>query len=322
MKTIHIGLIAVFVILLVAGAYIMGGSSTAFISLAGDGTENSAELTEESDADIPTNIESIYNEGQFEQLSGFEEFSRSMSREAFIEGSRRPNREEYGIWPEVFEDLPPIPDDFGVMVFLFEAGLWKDLDYFGPEYYLQPEFFRARRNFDDVCNNMWRRTTPAHIYHGWGAYPARMEVNTYRGAEFKVKTFWYVPCGVENYQGFRLNYFYPGSSIDEAEEVYNIQNPGVVKDYFDVRIIDPEFLMGPTFPKYSVNPPFARVQEVEIKVHENAVPGEYVIAIDTGGVSDEQHDAWLEEYKIKYNDAAGAPLVINIPHWSMHIIVN
>ena len=80
--------------------------------------------------------------------------------------------------------------------------------------------------------------------------------------------------------------------------------------------------MGPTYPKFSVNPPYAKPVEVEITVHGQAVPGEYVIGIDTSRVSDEQHDEWLITYKTTYNDAAGGMLNINRPHWRINIAVN
>ena len=316
MKNTHIGLIIVAAVVLIGGMYLFGaGDATGYLTLTDN--ETNSESTTEIGTDNPTSSESIY------ELTEFEQFSELISREKVIEEGKRPNREEYDVFPEIFEDLPAIPDDFGTMLYLFEGGLWRDLDYFTDAYYMQPEFYKAGENFEGLCLKQWTEPRPTmHTLKGWGAYPADMWINTYRGAVFDVKTFWFVPCGVEQYQGFNLTYFYPPNSQDDAEETYNNQNPSIVKDYFTVKIKDSEFLMGPTYPKFSVNPAYAKPVEVEITVHENAIPGEYVIGIDTITVSDKQHDLWLNEYKVTYNDAAGGMLSINRPHWRINIVVN
>lgn len=320
-KTVHIIGVVLAIAALFAGAYFLGtaGStnSTGFLTLAGNETENQAQTTEETNINLPESTGSIYDQSEYER------FAELVSREKQIEAQRRPQRDQYGVFPEVFDDLPPIPNDFGTMVYLFEIGMWRNLDYFTEDYYLQPEFYKTRGDFAKICLTYW--TEPhigMHALQGWGAYPGDMWVNTYRGATFKVKTFWFVPCGIEQYQGFNLNYLYPLNSQNEAEATYNNQDPAVVKNYFDVRIIDKEFLLGPTYPKFSINPPFARPVEVEITVKENAVPGEYVLGIETMNVSDEQHDEWLLKYKALYNDAAAGFATINRPHWRLNITVN
>ena len=79
-------------------------------------------------------------------------------------------------------------------------------------------------------------------------------------------------------------------------------------------------MLGPTYPKFSVDPPFAKPAEVIIRVHEDAVPGEYVIAVDTSNVPDEQNDVWLSQYRVNYKSAAASPIRIR-PHWRINIEV-
>ena len=316
MNKTYIGVLIVAVIVIAAGAYQFGlGQSTGFVSLTENGEAN--ENGEIISGKLPVNVESVYEQTEFEK------FAELVSREKLIEESRRPNREEYGVFPEIFEDLPPIPDDFGTMLHLFESGLWKNLNYFTEEYYMQPEFYRARKSFQDVCIRHWTEPSPSmHVLHGWGAYPADMWVDTYRGAEFEVMTFWHVPCGVEQYQGFRMVYYFPPHSQDETEETFNVQAPGDVSTYFKVEIQNPEFILGPTYPKFSVDPPFAKPVRVKVEVMESAQPGTYVIAIDTTAPSQETNDKWFLKYKSAYNPASAGPIALQRPHWRLIVNVN
>lgn len=259
---------------------------------------------------------SFVPENSEDEKTDFEKLEELVSREKHFEDSRRPAREDYGIPSEVFEDLPPVPDDFGTMTYLFEIGKWRDINYFKESYYLQPEFYPL---FDESGLRWWTNPEPESWgVVGWGAYPGDVFVETHPGAEFTAKTFWHVGWGVQTYQGFQLMPVYPSSSQDENEHVINRQDPTVVKDYFSVSFEEPVFLMAPTYPKFEKD--WARVVEMNVKVKEGTPAGKYVLGIGVGTPPEEQRSYWLAKHKTMYFDAVSGSLSIGRPHF--RLIVN
>lgn len=258
------------------------------------------------------------NAGEDAGLSEFEKLQAAVGRERRFEEQRRPHREEYGIPAEVFEDLPPIPDDFGTMAYMFEIGKWKDLKYFTEGYYKQPEFYPG---FETVALGGWKNPDPSRWgVIGWGAYPGDIWADTFQGAEFEARTFWHAGWGVQTYQGFQMMPVFPSASKDQNDSVFNTQDPAAVSKYFDVSFNNNVFLLGPTYPKFDKD--WTRMVAVKVKVHVDTPKGQYVLGVDPGVPPEEIRTEWLAKYKMMYFDAASSGISIGRPHFRLIITVN
>lgn len=251
------------------------------------------------------------------QNSGFESLQEKASREKAFEEQRKPQRESYGISMKVFEDLPPIPEDFGTMAYMLETGRWKDLEYFTEAYYKQPEFYPL---FTTAGLKWWKTPdTSSWGVVGWGAYPADVWAETYAGAEFSTKTFWHTGWGVQTFQGFQLMPTFPASSQDERGTTFNTQEPAAVSKYFTVSFGEKIFLLGPTYPKFSED--WAKAVTIKVQVAPETPKGDYVIGIDAGLPPEEYRSKWLLDYKMQYFDAASGSVSINRPHYRIIVKV-
>ncbi|MCX8190512.1 MAG: hypothetical protein N3F05_04800 [Candidatus Diapherotrites archaeon] len=315
MKKTYVLALAVIVVFGVFLVLYYGGNfrNVPFATLNSDLTPTPYEKTIEP-VETPTQNETPNKS----EISEFEKLMQEVSRERAFEEMRRPHREKYGIPMEVFAELPPIPDDFGTMTYMFEVGRWKDLTYFTEEYYKQPEFYP---NFEAAGLRWWKEPNPSSWgVIGWGAYPADIWVNTYPGAEFEAKTFWHTGWGIQTYQGVKLAPTYPATSADANGRIFNVQNPEEVSKYFDVTFDEPVFLLSPTYPKFGKD--WARAIKVRVKVKENTPKGEYVLGVDPVMPPEEVRTEWLLKYKMLYFDAASSGISINRPHFRLIIKVN
>ena len=289
-----------------------------YFNLQGSQVTLNSTLANESSEIQPIEEEPIEKVAEGAQKTEFESLQELVSRELAFENQRRPHREEYGIPKEVFEDLPPVPDDFGTMAYMFGIGKWVDLTYFTEGYYKQPEFYSG---FKEVALKLWKQPDPTSWgVIGWGAYPGDVWVETYPGAEFEATTFWHTGWGVQTHQGLQLIPVYPASSVDEAEKVFNTQDPVEVSKYFTVTFDNPIILLGPSYPKFSKN--WATKAIVRVKVNNNAPNGAYVLGIDAGMPPEELRTEWLKQYKMMYFDAASGGLSLNRPHFRLIIKID
>lgn len=258
-----------------------------------------------------------------DELSEFEKIAQSKDIRKHISEQYYPHREDYGLSESVvkgvFGKLPPIPEDFGIMKYLIMQNKWFDLDFFGPEYYEQPEFVFP--NFAEGA--VGRYLSPAigeYTPIGWGAFVSQMTADTFPGAEFYVTFFMFTAAGVQSYQGAQLIYFYPTSAKNAAGEVVVTQDPAVVSRYFDVTLPDEKvFLLPPTFPSFERG--WSRKIRFNLKVHEDTPEGNYVLAIDLGNPPEEKAKEWLEKYDVQYTNIGASFFQINPPHFQLLINV-
>lgn len=195
----------------------------------------------------------------------------------------------------LFGELPTIPEDFGETWYMFTSNFVgpEDID---REYYIQPEFYesweRGKKNhYTNINPNYW---TP----YGYGVYPNQGSVTMATDQTATAYTFFKSGWGVETYQGIRLE---------------------MPSDYFETEITPNEFLLGPAYPSFSINPDWAFKIRVKIKPKPGTLPGVYVLRMNLRSPTGEEKGNWFREYRSIYVDAAKSfikagesPLVITV----------
>ena len=304
-----LGLIVIVAVLIYAASvFIPGFGPSGLIIVTNDGTVEGT-ISEPSEP--------------IDELSEFEKIAQSKDIRKLISEEYYPHRENYGLSENmiegIFGKLPPIPEDFGVMKYLIMQNKWYDLDFFGPEYYEQPEFVFT--NFEDVGLGRYQNPNPTEYTPiGWGGFVSNINADTFPGAEFYVTFFMFTAAGVQSYQGAQLIYFYPSVSKNEAGNVVVSQDPEVVSRYFDVTLPEEKVLLfPPTFPSFESG--WSKKIRFHVRVHEDTLEGKYVIAVDLGNPPAENSKEWLEMYDIQYTNIGAGMVQISPPHFRLFINV-
>lgn len=194
----------------------------------------------------------------------------------------------YGLSPGVFSGLPGFPRDFNKMVSLYHSGEFSDELFFPEEYYLQPEFYPSF-----MGNGLKYWLEPATGYwaaHGYGSFPVKKTIAIKPGEKKAIAFFVHSGYGVRSFQGVAL----------EIE--------GTNNSYVEAEVVEPSFLLGPNFPKFSNN--WARKVLIKVFAKENA-SGEHNFKVRVVRPAQELSDKWSQTEK-RYYDAAdittGRPL--------------
>ena len=203
------------------------------------------------------------------------------------ENSLSETRESYGIPENVFEELPVAPQDFEKIVSLLHENKFLNYRFFSEKYFLQPEFYPS---FPENALNYWLSSSQTHYAAaGYGFYPVKQNIVVEKKSSNTIRFFVHAGYGVQSYQGIKINYALP-------------ENSGI-----GIEIIEPEFLLSPSYPKFTKN--WAKEVDVKITTQENVSSGIYEIKFTVSSPSNENREKWNDEIQGKYFDAAyaGAP---------------
>lgn len=232
----------------------------------------------------------------------FDAFVQSVSREYRFKTIKQPDRAKYGIYPQVFEELPPIPKDFGEIDFMLEQGGFFAIGRLDESYYKQPEFYPL---FEENALKLWKEPDPTRwTVYGYGSYPADQWSDGKPGDSLRAVFFFYTSWGVQTWQGIRLAHSFPLNTRNQRSGKDVKQDPNIVSKYFNVSITPNEFLLAPTYPKFSNT--WAQKIAVEIQVAPNTPKGEYLIAVDVVEPSKENIEKWSWGHKNLYFSAASS----------------
>lgn len=210
-------------------------------------------------------------------------------------------RKSYNISEAVFADLPEPPKDFNKIVSLYHNREFSDDLFFSEKYFLQPEFYPS---FIKNGLNYWLNPPTTHYgAYGYGSFPIQKTVFLKPGETFKTKFFFHSGYGIRTYQGIKL------------EAIFD--NPKN-KDFLDVSIKEPIFLLGPNFPKFEKN--WARDVILNVFAKENTPKGTYKMKIMVASPPEEYSTKWREQIVGKYFDAGFVS--INRPVFELVVIVD
>jgi len=258
-----------------------------------------------------TGLTPIYEKNQVEITP-----SSYAVRQQYFEEAFKPKRDEYDLFekaaarlqipleyvPEyfalnsekdIFNELPPVPNDFSEVAYLLATGRNYALGPITEEYFLQPEFYP---NFKENGLKYWSEPDPKYwATNGYGSYPAeQFDVLSQSGrTEFYSVVFFYTGYGVQTYQGAHL-----------------IPTSNTLK-YFDVDISPDTFLLTPTFPKFSKD--WVYKITIQGKVKPDTPAGEYTIGFLIVDPPIEKRNEWAGEYRNLYFNAATVISPSNFP---------
>lgn len=196
-------------------------------------------------------------------------------------------RQTYKIPLAVFEELPPSPSDFNRIVSLYHEGTFRQDMFFSEKYYLQPEFYPS---FMQNGLNYWLNPSTTHWgVYGYGYFPVKRMVFIQPGEKAKVAFFLHSGYGVRTFQGVQLQPIFEKAGTEE---------------FFDVRIKEPVFLLGPNFPKF--NKSWAKAVLLEVSAKEGAPKGSFAVNIVVSLPPPEFSSRWKKELGNQYFNAAFA----------------
>ena len=198
---------------------------------------------------------------------------------------------------DVFSQLPPIPEDFSEISYLLANGKYFSIGYLDEGYWKQPEFYPG---FKRSGLRAWTEPDPNYWgVVGFGTYPAEQSDElTIGGREnFDAVVFMYSGYGVQTYQGVHLQ---PSSAS---------------RQYFDITIEEPDFILEPSFPRFSQE--WAKRVVIHGKRKPTTPDGNYSIEIGVEKPPRELKAGWESKYRNLYYDAqgsltAGSVLSLNI----------
>jgi len=190
-------------------------------------------------------------------------------------------RKSYGINSTVFSELPEPPSDFNKIVSLYHQGKFRDAMFFSEKYFSQPEFYPS---FLQNSFSYWQNPVTTHYgVYGYGSFPVKKTVIVKQGEKLETKFFVHSGYGIRTFQGIQLN-----SVFDKG------------KEFFEVTIKEPVFLLEPNFPKFEKN--WAKDVLFDVQLKENVPEGFYNLKIFVSSPPKEFSDKWNKEYE-KYFDA-------------------
>lgn len=192
-------------------------------------------------------------------------------------------RKNYGFSTAIFEELPNPPKYFFELVSLIHAGKYQNYPFFGREFFLQPEFFPS---FKENAFSYWLSPSPTHYAAaGYGFFPSIQQVELKPEETKTVAFFMHAGWGVQSVQGTKIAY----SSANQ---------------WIDIEVIEPEFLLEESFPKFSKN--WARKIVAKISATAQTVPGTYEIVFFAQNPSPESRQKWSVGSSRPYFDIQAA----------------
>ena len=180
--------------------------------------------------------------------------------------------EEY--YEQFMMELPPKAENWDLMVREFE-NFYVDLEMYGEGFYKRPEFYGESW---DLCKNIHYKDHNYRVWgvYGHGAYPGNRKVvfmNSEVGEWISFYSFYRAGWGIETWQGIRLS---PENSR-----------------YFDIKIEPNEFLLTPTFPKFTYN--WSHKIKYTVTIKEKPPSGTYNIYIHAVNPSYDRAFDWFWE---------------------------
>jgi hypothetical protein len=155
-------------------------------------------------------------------------------------------RPQYNFSYDVFDDLPPFPEDLFQIKQLF-ATQEIVAEHIPPDYY-QPEILPNGRQ---ILNITYKEDSLTFGNYGISIYPSRFDVyRVKKGDVINISALLYTNFGISKYQGAKIDLIYNNSSVF-------------------ARLVEPEeknVLLYPTSPKFS--PLWMRVIKIQITVNE------------------------------------------------------
>lgn len=217
--------------------------------------------------------------------TGFSALHQEDSKEAEAENALLGLRKQCGIPLSAFEGLPLPPKDFSRMVSMMHSGTFTNYSFFSEGYFLQPEFYTS---FPQAALPYWQNPDPRYYgAMGFGFFPAEQAIKVGKGSAAAARFFVHAGFGVETYQGVRIE----ASAPEDA-------------DFLKIEVREPEFLLGPTFPKFSEN--WGSAVDVKVSAAANAPAGEYRVVFSMAAPSAENSAEWAAGTGGKYFNAASA----------------
>ena len=136
----------------------------------------------------------------------------------------------------------------------------------------QPEDLRLIANPPEPADRLFR-------IFGYGMYPGDQVIsNIHPGDDWKVNSFIHATWGSSMYQGLQLQLVYPQQAKQDTENITVIQDPNMVKNYFEVSINPSLILLDPDFPTFL--PDWTQKISILIHVNDNTPPGIYAIGLN------------------------------------------
>jgi len=192
---------------------------------------------------------------------------------------------DYGIPNGVFEELPAVPADFNKIVSLMHKNIFKNYDFFSKDYWLQPEFYPS---FRQNGLEYWQKADATRYgVAGIGFFPATQAITMKRGSEKTTAFFVHAAFGARTFQGIKLKAVATGNA-----------------DGLSVELLDAEFLLGPSFPKFSSS--WANRVRAKITASSEAKSGSYDLTFETVAPSAENSEKWRAESQGNYFETAKA----------------
>ncbi len=296
------------IVLAAVAAFLIGSNSFGLASLNSQKTETVPAAIEGSNGIVANDSTSSFDalEGFESELVKPEDF---LIREDYFRAVYKPDRSKYKLLEraskflgkdnegtlqffglkseeEIFEALPPINPDFSETAYLFASGKYFSIGFLEEDTFLQPEFYS---NFKSLGVKYWTQPDPKYwVPHGYGSYPSEQFDTLKIGSreEFTGVVFVHAGWGVQTYQGMSL-------SVDPES-----------KKYFDIEITPANFLLNPSFPKFSSK--WAYKVEIKGKLKQGTPPGSYKIGINVVTPPSDLREQWEYQYKNSYFDGATA----------------
>lgn len=188
-------------------------------------------------------------------------------------------RNNYGFSSAVFENLPAPKNDFEKLVIQLRDNGYSNYNFFSKEYFLQPEFYPS---FNENAFSYWTKPDPNYYAAmGYGFYPQKQEIELKAGETTATSFFVHAGWGVQSNQGIR------------------IEQQGLPQG-FTVKIVEPEFLLGYSYPKFSEN--WAHKVQVLVFAQNNVSPGSYKIFFTAKNPSPQNSEKWKNNSGRKYFD--------------------
>lgn len=204
-------------------------------------------------------------------------------------------RQGYGIPLSAFDSLPLPPEDFNEKVSLMQKGSFTGYFYFSEDYYLQPEFYTS---FPQNALQYWKQEDATHYGAiGFGFYPSTQAIALKKGSIKRARFFLHSGYGIQTFQGIRIQ------AIEEQ------------RSEIQVKVLEEEFVLSPSFPEFSNS--WAKAVDVEITVPEDIESGTYELKFFVVAPAEENFEKWSSMYE-KYFNASDAGAQI---FHSMQIVV-
>jgi hypothetical protein len=247
----------------------------------------------------PTN-NTVTNAATSQEFKDF--LTKYKQRQVFSNnGSTVPDRSKYGIPEEVFSQLPPLPSDFLVRVYMVKNGRFFDITDLGENYWKQPEFDpeftrMGLRYWTDIKDNNFKKTHWSTA--GIRSYPYEQYVYSKPGDSFNVSLIFSADWSVEAFQGVKIiPYFMNSTFTSDGKSVMASQD---ASDYINVNVTPDEFLLTPAFPIFTHD--WNRRVIFTGKISENTPPGNYILSFKIGIPSPLNEQKWYMEHLNLYSE--------------------